>query len=186
MGSIPGLGMLEPYCEAETWRAVAWAINDAPGPVYLRLVSVPCELGFTPPDGELVEGRGTVLRRGTTGYFVCTGPVLVAQAWLACELVGDFGLIALPWLRDVDGEWLAEAVENASVVCVDNHVRSGGQGEAVLHALATAAPGLLRRTMLVAVEGVPACGTNDEVLRAHGLDAAGLAAAARDVSALVT
>jgi hypothetical protein len=27
-----------------------------------------------------------------------------------------------------------------------------------------------------AVEGVPACGTNDEVLRAHGLDADSLAA----------
>src|SRR5437764_13350159 len=49
MGSIPGMALLEPYCEHETETAVAWAVHEARGPVYLRLVSVPWELGFDPP-----------------------------------------------------------------------------------------------------------------------------------------
>ncbi len=173
MGSVPGLAALEPYCEAEVGRAVAWAVREAAGPVYLRLVSPPWPLGFEPPAAELVEGRGTVLREGEEGTFVCTGPVLVSQAWAACEELDGWGLVALPWLRGIDGAWLAEHAPG-TIVCLDNHVLPGGQGEAVLSAFAAAAPDAAARTRLVGVDRVPECGTNDEVLRAHGLDAASL------------
>jgi transketolase len=109
--------------------------------------------------------------------------VLVSQAWAACEELGDWGLVALPWLRGVDGAWLADAAHGA-IVCVDNHVRAGGQGESVLAALAEAAPVAAARTHLVAVEGVPSCGANDEVLRAHGLDAASLATRVTELAVL--
>jgi transketolase len=178
MGSVPGMAALEPYCEAEVGRAVAWAVREASGPVYLRLVSPPWPLGFEPPDAELVEGRGTVLREGREGTFVCTGPVLVSQAGKACEELDGWGLVALPWLRGIDGAWLAEHAPG-QIICLDNHVLPGGQGEAVLAALASAAPEAAGRTTLVGVEDVPVCGQNDEVLRAHGLDAASLAERAR-------
>jgi transketolase len=180
MGSVPGMAALEPYCDDEVRRVVAWAVHEAEGPVYLRLVSPPWPLGFEPPAAELEPGRGTVLREGDAGTFVCTGPVLVSQAWQACEELGDWGLVALPWLRDVDGAWLA-SVAQGTIVCLDNHVLPGGQGEAVLHAFAEAAPEAAARTRLVGVEGIPAGGTNDEVLRAHGLDAASLASRAREL-----
>lgn len=181
MGSVPGMAALEPYCEAEVGRAVAWAVREAHGPVYVRLVSPPWPLGFEPPTDELVEGRGTVLREGREGTFVCTGPVLVSQAWQACEELDGWGLIALPWLRGIDGAWLAEAAAG-TIVCLDNHVLPGGQGEAVLRALAEAAPEAAARTRLVGVDRVPECGTNDEVLREHGLDAAGLLRRARELA----
>jgi len=174
MGSIPGMAALEPYCEDEVRRAVEWAVRDAEGPVYLRLVSPPWPLGFAPPAGELVEGRGTVLREGEEGTFVCTGPVLVSQAWAACEELEGWGLVALPWLRGIDGAWLAEHAPG-TIVCLDNHVLPGGQGEAVLNAFTAAAPEAAARTRLVGVDRVPECGTNHEVLRAHGLDAGSLA-----------
>jgi transketolase len=174
MGSVPGLSALEPYSEAETRRVVEWAVSEADGPVYIRLVSPPWPLGFEPPPAKLEPGRGTVLRGGDAGTFVCTGPVLVSQAWAACEELGDWGLIALPWLRDVDGAWVA-AHAAGTIVCLDNHVIPGGQGEAVLRAVAETAPESASRVSLVGVEGVPVCGANDEVLRAHRLDAAGLA-----------
>ena len=178
MGSVPGLAAIEPYCDGEVRRAVEWAVRDAAGPVYLRLVTPPWELGFEPPDVGLVEGRGTVLREGDVGTFVCTGPVLVSQAWRACEQLDGWGLIALPWLREIDGAWLAEAAQG-TIVCLDNHVLPGGQGEAVLRALADAAPEAAARTLLIGIDRLPECGTNEEVLRAHGLDAAGLAARVR-------
>jgi transketolase len=160
---------------------VEWAVREARGPVYIRLVTPPWELGFEPPESDLVEGQGTVLREGSAGTFVCTGPVLVSQAWAACERLDDWGLIALPWLRDVDGAWLAEAAAG-TIVCLDNHVLSGGQGEAVLRALSEAAPEAAARTRLLGVDRIPECGTNEEVLRAHGLDAAALAERARSSS----
>jgi transketolase len=178
MGSVPGMAAIEPYCEEETHRAVEWAVREASGPVYIRLVTPPWELGFDPPSGELVEGRGTVLREGDEGMFVCTGPVLVSQAWRACQLLDGWGLIALPWLREIEGAWLAENAPGA-IVCLDNHVLPGGQGEAVLASLAAAAPEAAVRTRLVGVDRFPECAQNDEVLRAHGLDAEGLAAHAR-------
>ncbi len=178
MGSVPGMAAIEPYCEAEVRRAVEWAVRDAAGPVYLRFVSPPWPLGFEPPAAELVERRGTVLREGEEGTFVCTGPVLVSQAWAACDELDGWGLVALPWLRGIDGAWLAEAA-TGTIVCLDNHVLPGGQGEAVLNAFSESAPEAAARTRLVGVNRVPECGTNDEVLRAHGLDAESLVALVR-------
>jgi transketolase len=170
MGSVPGMACLEPATADEARRCVEWAVHQADGPVYLRFVSVPWELGFEPPAGAPLErGRGRVVRSGAHAAIVCTGPVLLSQAWAAAERLGDVAVIALPWLRDVDGTWLEEATGGAPVLVLDNHVARGGQGDAVRDALG-------RPVAIHAVQGIPACGTNDEVLRHHGLDADGIAA----------
>jgi transketolase len=169
MGSVPGMACLEPATEDEVRRCVEWAVSDAEGPVYLRFVSVPWELGFgPPPSAALRRGRGTVVREGTRAAIVCTGPVLLSQAVAAAEELGDVAVIALPWLRDVDGAWLEEVTAGAPVLVLDNHVARGGQGDAVRAALGRPVEG-------IAVEGIPVCGTNDEVLRHHGLDASSIA-----------
>jgi transketolase len=172
LGAMPGMAMLEPFCEDEVHAAVRWAVHEAPGPVYLRLVTPPWDLGFDPPAIDRVEpGRGTVLAEGTDVAFVTTGPVMVSQAFAATVMLRDegvsAGLIALPWLRDVDGAWLAEVTDGADLVVIDNHYPTGGQGDAVLSAGLPA--------LKLAVEGVPRCGTNAEVLRAHRLDAGSIA-----------
>jgi transketolase len=174
MGSVPGMSAVEPYCDEEAGRLVEWAVHEATGPVYIRLVSPPWPLGFE-PHVDFSPGRGTVLREGRDGTFVCTGPVLVSQAWAACERLEGWGLIALPWLRGIDGEWLAGAAQGR-IVTLDNHVLPGGQGQAILDALPADARA---RTTLLGIDRVPACGTNDEVLRAHGLDSDSLAARVR-------
>ena len=184
MASVPGLTAIEPYCEAEVAAALDWAVREAEGPVYVRLVSPPWQLPFDPPAVERLEpGRGTVLREGSDGAFVCTGPVLVSQAWLACDLLAaegvSFGVVALPWLNGIDGAWLADAVPQGLILTVDNHVARGGQGEAVLAALAADGGASASRCRALAVAAVPECGTNDEVLRAHGLEADALARSAR-------
>jgi transketolase len=161
MGSVPGMTCLEPFCDAEARACVSYAVDEAAGPVYLRFVSVPWELGFEPPAIEALRpGRGTVLRADGDVVLVTTGPVLVSQAYNVTEAA----LVALPWLRDVDGAWLAEVAGDRRIVVLDNHVLSGGQGDAVRAAL----PG--RAVEVFGVDRVPAGGTNDEVLRAHGLD----------------
>lgn len=179
LGAVPGMALIEPFSESEVRAALDWAVHDAAGPVYLRLVSVPWALGFDPPAVEqLVPGRGTVLRQAQDVLFVCAGPVLAAAAWRAAELLGgegvEAGVVVLPWLRDVDGGWLAEVAGEAAIVCLDNHYVVGGQGDAVLAALAGGAPEAAARVHKIGVTRIPASGGNDEVLRAHGLDAEGI------------
>jgi transketolase len=179
LGSVPGMALIEPFSEAEVRAAVDWAVHAAPGPVYLRLVSVPWALGFEPPAiDRLVPGRGTVLRPAGDVLFVAAGPVMVAAAWRAAELLDEQGIetgvVALPWLRDVDGAWLTGVAGEAAIVTLDNHYVSGGQGDAVLAALAGESPRTAARLHKVGVTSIPKSGGNDEVLRAHGLDAEGI------------
>ena len=179
LGAVPGMSLLEPMSEDEARLAVEWAVREADGSVYIRLVSVPWALPFDAPQAARLEpGRGSVLRDGEHGLFVTAGPVMVSQSWEAAERLRargiDFGVVALPWLRNVDGGWLADVAAGRPIVCVDNHYTTGGQGDAVLTALAERPDG--GRVLKLGVETVPACGTNDEVLRAHRLDAESLAA----------
>jgi transketolase len=179
LGAVPGLALIEPFSESEVRAAVRWAVTDALSSVYLRLVSVPWALGFEPPEVErLVPGRGTVLCAPGELLFVAAGPVMVANAWRAAELLAELGVesgvVALPWLRDVDGRWLAEVAAGVHIVCLDNHYVTGGQGDAVLAALAAAAPEAAARVHKIGVTSIPKSGGNDEVLRAHGLDADGI------------
>jgi transketolase len=184
LGAMPGMALIEPFSESETRAAVDWAVNHAPGSVYLRLVSVRWALGFEPPEIDaLVPGRGTVLRPAADVLFVAAGPVMVSGGWHAADLLAadgvNAGLVALPWLRDVDGAWLADVAGDAAVVTLDNHYLAGGQGDAVLAALAADAPAAAARVHKIGVTEVPKSGENNEVLRAHGLDADGIAAQVR-------
>ena len=185
MGAMPGMSLIEPFSEAECGAALRWAVQDAEGPVYIRLVSVPWPLPFDPgPAPHLVPGRGTVLREGPDALVVATGPVMVSSAWLAADELERQGaagctVVALPWLRGIDGPWLAELAGDRPILCLDNHYPVGGQGDAVTAALAAAGLPAAGRVRRLAVETVPACGANHEVLRAHRLDPAGVAEAVR-------
>ncbi|MGI8440580.1 MAG: transketolase C-terminal domain-containing protein [Thermoleophilaceae bacterium] len=181
LGAMPRMALLEPCSEHEVRLCLDWAVHEAPGSVYIRLVSVPWELGFEPPAPErLVLGRGDGVRAGADAVIVGAGPVVLSQAYAAAELLAERGVectvIDLPWLRDVDGAWLAELAAGAPIFCVDNHYLSGGQGDAVAQALAVQDVAAVTLVRKIGVDRVPQCGTNDEVLRAHGLDAEGIAA----------
>jgi transketolase len=160
LGAMPGMALIEPFSEQEVRAALDWAVHRATGSVYLRLVSVPWAVGFDPPVvDELVPGRGTVLHPGGDALFVAAGPVMVGGAWGAAELLGedglDVGVVSLPWLREVDGAWLAEVANGAPIFCVDNHYVSGGQGDAVLAALAADAPEAAQGRLLHALDVMP-------------------------------
>lgn len=184
LGAVPGMALIEPFSEHEVRAALDWAVHEAAGPVYIRLVSVPWAMGFEPPAvDELVPGRGTVLRVGKDVLFVAAGPVTVAGAWGAAKLLADesveAGVVSMPWLRDVDGAWVADIADGAQIVCLDNHYVVGGLGDAVLATLAADAPEAAARVTKIGVEEIPKSGENNEVLAAHGLDAPGIAARTR-------
>ena len=189
LGAMPGMALIEPFSEHEVRAALEWAVQHARASVYLRLVSVPWALGFNPPEvTELVPGRGTVLRPGDDALFVAAGPVMVASAWRVADLLAESGLeagiVSLPWLNNVDGAWLAGLAEDAQIFTLDNHYVVGGLGDAVLAALAGDAPEVAARVHKIGVDEVPKSGGNDEVLRAHGLDAEAIVERVREKAAL--
>src|SRR5207249_2222301 len=131
LGAVPGMALIEPFSESEARAALDWAVHRASRSVYLRIVSVPWALGFDPPEiDELVPGRGTVLRPTGDVLFVAAGPVMVAAAWTAAGLLAgegaEAGVLALPWLRDIDGAWIAEVASGTPIFCLDNHYVVGG------------------------------------------------------------
>ena len=78
-------------------------------------------------------------------------------------------MVNLPWLNRVDPDWLRKTLEGRrAVFTLDNHFVRGGQGRMIGAAIASL--GLDKPDF-------PACGQNDEVLRAHGLDAESLVSA---------
>ena len=181
LGAVPGMALIEPFSEHEVRAAVRWAVESAEGPVYIRLVSVPWAVGFEPPEVERLEpGRGSVLREGGDLLFVAAGPVMVGGAWAAADLLAEdgveAGVVSMPWLRGVDGSWLAEIADGGPIVTLDNHYVSGGLGDGVLAALSEGAPHAATHVHKIGVEEIPKSGENNEVLAAHGLDAAGIAA----------
>jgi len=82
----------------------------------------------------------------------------------------------MPWLNRVDDAWLRQTIgERRAVITLDNHYVHGGQGQMLAAAIARLALTPAPSVLTVGVTSLPECGTNDEVLQHHGLDAASLA-----------
>ncbi|MGD9921899.1 MAG: transketolase C-terminal domain-containing protein [Pseudorhodoplanes sp.] len=182
--AIPGMEMAEPCCAAEVAPLLDYLLKGHKGSGYLRLVSIPCDIPYElPADYRAVPGHGVELRPGKDAVIVGYGPVMLPQAYQAAELLKarhglDVAVVNLPWLNRVNAAWLRKMLEGRrALFTVDNHFVRGGQGRMI--AAAVAELGLDRMPILrsFGLTELPACGQNDEVLRAHGLDAESLASA---------
>ena len=76
----------------------------------------------------------------------------------------------MPWLNRVDPDWVSvEIAPYRDVLVLEDHAPVGALGDALRRVLGT------RAVTVYGVEGWPACGTPEEVLRFHRLDGASLA-----------
>jgi transketolase len=183
LSAVPGLELIEPASEDEVVQAVGYCLETADSSCYLRLVSIPCRVPYRlPADYRLERGRGIALTEGDDAVLFGYGPVMLAQAYDAAGLLRDhhrFGLrvVNLPWLNLVDDAWLAAETDGLrDVFTLDDHYIQGGQGEMLGAHLAELGRATGPRLRRFGVRSIPACGQNDEVLRAHRLDAESLAA----------
>jgi transketolase len=183
LAAVPGLTMIEPSCEAEVGLALDFAVNRATESCYLRLVSIPCQVNYSLPAGYRLEpGRGVALTEGADALLIGAGPVLLPEAVRAAGALARAGLglkvVNLPWLNRIDLDWLRQLVDGYRFLFVlDNHYLIGGQGDFLLSRLAQLNLPAPPRTHQFGVQTIPVCGANDEVLRAHRLDADSLAGA---------
>ena len=180
LGGVPNLTLLEPSCEEEVRMILDYAVNKNKDSTYIRLVSVPCEIPYTlPVDYVLKKGEGVALTRGEDAIIFTYGPVMLAQAFNAADVLireHEFGLkvINLPWLNEIDQDWIREIIGNIKhVFTLDNHLIKGGQGERIGAAIAQASLVDISFNMF-GIEEVPVCGLNHEVLSYYKLDVEGV------------
>ncbi|MEU8885512.1 transketolase C-terminal domain-containing protein [Streptomyces hydrogenans] len=180
LGSVPGLTVLEPSHPAQLDAALRYC-RTTPDSVYLRLSSqvVPAELAELPP-APLVPGRGHVLRAGRDAVAFGAGPVVLAQLLGAAGILAAQGVeltvVDLPWHNRIDPTWLDElltGVRHAFVV--EHQYGSGGQADLIARQLLETGTWDGAGFRGIGLTDVPRCGTDAEVLAAHGMDAPHLA-----------
>jgi transketolase len=176
LSAVPGLVMMEPSCEEEVALLLDWCVNQTAESSYLRLVSLPWQVPYQIPVGYAVRiGQGVTLVDGCDLAIISYGPVMLSAAiaaahLMACDRNLNVKVINLPWLNRIDCQWLDKELDGCrKVLSIDNHYRIGGQGDRLAEAFASGfVPG--KTLYRIALEGVPACGTNHEVLSQHGFD----------------
>src|SRR5262249_34008084 len=180
--SIPGMTVLSPADPGESMKAVR-AAAAIEGPVYIRL-------GFlTPLDrygAPFRLGAAVPVREGKDLTLVATGgPVGTALAVHDALLADGIRarVLNVHSLKPLDRAALERAArETGRLLTVEEHSIMGGLGGAVAEVLAELGVGRLAR---VGVRDVfcTEVAPYPELLRIHGLDAAGVEAAARKLLA---
>ncbi|MBU0927171.1 MAG: transketolase family protein [Spirochaetes bacterium] len=182
MRALPNMTVLTPADAAEA-RAMTELAMGIPGPVYLRTMR--CELpavfgeGCAPRPGLAVELRpGTdvaILSEGMMSFRALEAAELLAKEGISAR-VAHFGSV-----KPIDRDAIVRASRDCgAIVTAENHSRVGGFGSAVCEVLAEELPCRVYRL------GFPdiflESGDDDAIFAKHGLDAAGIASAAREAA----
>jgi len=177
--AITGSTVLHPSDANQTAQLVA-AMADRPGIVFLRTLRGKTPVR-TPADEDVRIGGSRIAHEGDDVAIVACG-ITVDEAVKAAEALAGEGVQARVLdcysIKPIDAEAVrAAARECGAIVTVEDHAPEGGLGDAVLEALADAddRPPVTK----LAVRELPGSGTPAELLHGAGIDADGIAAAAR-------
>jgi 1-deoxy-D-xylulose-5-phosphate synthase len=198
LSKVPGMTIFAP----SSYREVGVMLHDAlelctDGPAAIRFPkTMPPDDGATPAGVGVDEiGSGLSARKVRVGRDLCILAVgkMLAPAWAAAELLASsHGVEAAVWdvrlVRPLDEEMLADAATYPLVVTVEDGYREGGAGSAIARRLAElAADSAGGDGPPVTVLGVPVRfiphGKPDAILASLGLDAAGITATLRALTA---
>ena len=179
MRMLPGMVVINP-CDFNQTKAAIIAAGKHNGPVYLRFgrPSVP---NFTPENQEFVIGKAILLNEGKDVSIFATGH-LVWEALNAAEELEKEGISAevinIATIKPLDVKAVMESVNKTGcAVTAEEHFIAGGMGEMIAGVLAAEKP--------VPVEYVAIndrfgqSGTPAELMKAYGLDAEHIVAAAK-------
>jgi transketolase len=185
MRAVHGSTVLYPADGTSTAALVA-AMAATPGISYLRTTR-----GSYPglyPDGEpFPVGGSKVLRSSENDQVTLVGAGITLHECLrAAEILAEDGIAARVIdcysVKPIDADTLAAAADATSgrLVIAEDHHLEGGLGSAVSDALLASQRRELFITRLAVVE-MPGSGSGEELLAWAGLDAGGIAAAAREL-----
>ena len=192
MRVLPHMRVLIPADYTAAKAAVRYAAKTL-GPFYVRLgrAEVPNVYGaegvaqLPTIDGtpsELEVTKAYVLRQGKDVTIAACG-IEVAQALQAAELLADLGIdaevIDVMCVKPLDVETLVKSVSKTGrLVTAEEHSVLGGMGSAVSEVLSEVCPVPTRRIGVMDCFGTS--GSPDELIKYFNLDAASIAAAAKE------
>jgi transketolase len=181
MGSMPGLTVVEPSCEAEVTALLEWAVVENTGSSYIRLMSLPVVTNFSLPDDYVPQvGKGIQVTPGSDALIFAYGPQMLTNAVAASADIKhtsglDVGVVNLPWLNTIDSAWLTSTIQTVPhIFCIDNHYAIGGLGDRMASVISSD-PNINVILTSIGLNEVPVCGTNDEIVEFHGLSSDKLA-----------
>jgi len=180
-GALPNCTIIEPCNGIETGQALQWCVDQAEQNCMLRLVISPSPRNIVLPDDYRFSlGRGAVVNDGKDAILFSYGPVMLNEALTAAEILKEkdvsLKVVNLPWLNEVDLNWLEEiSADCRFLFTLDNHSGYGGLGDLLLNALMSSPQLRAKQLVKFAIEDFPACGTPKEVLAYHKLDGPSLA-----------
>ncbi|GAA3723035.1 transketolase family protein [Gordonia hankookensis] len=139
MRSIPDLTVIDP-CDAVELRHVIRAAAETPGTFYIRNLRGNVPVVFDEGDLRFEIGRARLLRPGRDVAVIGTG-FMSARALKAAATAEQQGIAAsvlhVPTIKPLDTEAIAAVAADAGrVIVVENGLRSGGLGTAVVETLA--------------------------------------------------
>jgi 1-deoxy-D-xylulose-5-phosphate synthase len=177
LSKVPGMTILAPSSAQELANMLDFAMTIDHGPVAIRYPK-----GAAPQVPAGAVGTGLRARRVAAGADACILAVgkMLEAAEEAARLLAQQGIGVTVWdvraVKPLDPAMIADAAAHPLVVTVEDGLRSGGAGSAVVDAL-TAASGHMPA---VRVLGVPdqyfPQGRPERILADLGLDGPGIAA----------
>lgn len=179
MRALPGMVVINP-CDYNQTKAATIAAAKYEGPVYLRF-GRPGWPNFTEENAEFEIGKAYNMNEGSDVTIFATGH-MVWEALGACELLEAEGISAeiidIATIKPLDEKAVLESVRKTGcAVCAEEHNMCGGLGELIAGVLASHCP-----TPLEFINGgdrFGQSGTPAELLKAYGMDAEHIAAAAK-------
>ena len=182
MAALPNMRVYLPSDRFQTARLIDALLGDEK-PAYLRVGRNAVEDVYTEENCPFTMDKATWLREGSDLAIIACGE-MVRPALDAAEALGAEGITAtvldMYCVKPLDAESVIRAAQNAkAVLTVEEHAPYGGLGSMVAQVVAENCP---RKVKNLTLPDAPVItGTSKEVFAYYGLDAAGIAAAAREL-----
>ncbi len=181
LGAIPNITIIQPANQIETRLALQFAINDSKENVALRMNIGPCPIDIEFPENyQFKIGTGTILKEGSDAVLFAYGPVMLAEALGAAEILHSFGfelcVINMPFLNRIDIGWLNRTCSKFELFYIlEDHSVFGGLGDNLTNALINNWKISVKKIVKIGLDNYPECGQPFEVLNHHKLDAKSIA-----------
>lgn len=182
MSALPNMRVYLPSDRFQTAKLVEALLQDEK-PAYLRVGRNAVEDVYTEDACPFAMDKATWLREGEDVAIIACGE-MVRPALDAAEALAAEGITAtvldMYCVKPLDAESVIRAAQNAkAVLTVEEHAPYGGLGSMVAQVVAENCP---RKVKNLTLPDAPVItGTSKEVFAYYGLDAAGIAAAAREL-----
>lgn len=180
-GALPNCTIMQAANCREMEMIVDYAINKSNESVMIRINITPSPAIIKlPASYKLKFGCGVALTKGREKVLMAYGPIMMHEALEAKNILEKKGVnlkvVNMPWLNRFNLAWLRKELKGCKdLYILDDHDIFGGLGDNLINFLNRY--NLMKKYNVTkfAVEGFPVCGTPQEVLNFHRLDASSLA-----------